>query len=253
MEILLLLILAIPLVFGVRYYLKTQIPEYKGKVGEAVVAKYLKKLPDDEYFVYNDIYLKTGNGSIQIDHLVLSIYGIFVIETKNYSGWIFGSDNQNYWTQIIYNNKTKFKNPIKQNRAHINSLKYILSEYKFLKYFPIIVFTGSAELKSINSMTPVIYEDKLYHYLLRSAEEQIFDKDQLQNISRIVENYIIQDENIEVKHLQNINRNIYERENKIDLLMCPKCDGTLKIRDGSHGKFYGCSKYPICRFTRNCR
>ena len=122
---LIIFIIVIVLILGIRFYIKSNSPEYKGTVGESIVAKYLNKLPENEYTVFNNIYIKCGNSSIQIDHLIISIYGIFVIETKNYSGWIFGNENQNYWTQIIFKNKTKFINPIKQNNSHINSIKYL--------------------------------------------------------------------------------------------------------------------------------
>ena len=248
---LLFLITSIFIILGIRFYIKLQSPKYKGYIGESIVAKYLNKLPKNEYRVFNNIYLKVGNNSIQIDHLIVSIYGIFVIETKNYSGWIFGSDNHNYWTQVIFKNKIKFKNPIKQNISHIKSLKYLLFDYDNLKYYSIIVFTGSAELKSINSLTPVIYESELFRYIIHRKDEQILNIEHMNNIiSRINEN-IIQDKDIEKKHIQNIYKNIYERNNKINSLICPKCNGSLVIRNSLYGKFYGCSNYPNCKFTTN--
>ena len=246
-----ILIIIIAFVFIIRFYLKSQSPEYKGAVGESIVANYLDKLPENEYKVFNNIYLKCGNNSIQIDHLVISLYGIFVIETKNYNGWIFGSENQKSWTQIIYKNKTKFRNPIIQNRSHINPLKYLLYDYTYLKYFPIIVFTGSAELKRIDSLTPVIYENKLDHYALRSKEEQIIDYKQMCEVITRINKYIILDKDIDKIHVQNVNKSIYIKERKIDSMVCPKCDGALVLRNGSYGKFYGCSKYPKCKFTTN--
>lgn len=58
----------------------------------------------------------------QIDHIVVSIHGIFVIETKNYKGWIYGNSNNEYWTQNIYGNKYSLYNPLLQNKNHIKSL-----------------------------------------------------------------------------------------------------------------------------------
>lgn len=67
-------------------------PRIKGYLGEAAVASRLGKLPQEHYRVFNDIMLQTKRGTTQIDHIVVSIYGIFVIETKNYKGWITGSE-----------------------------------------------------------------------------------------------------------------------------------------------------------------
>ena len=77
---------------------------------------------------------------LQIDHVVVSIYGIFVIETKNYSGWIFGDENSQYWAQVIYKTKNRFYNPILQNRGHIKALQGLLQDYSHIRYIPIVVF-----------------------------------------------------------------------------------------------------------------
>lgn len=71
----------------------------KGKRGEKHVAAFLSFLPKKEYKVINDLLLQTGGHSTQIDHVVISVYGIFVIETKYYKGWIYGGENSEYWTQ----------------------------------------------------------------------------------------------------------------------------------------------------------
>jgi len=104
-------------------------PKIKGAIGEKRVIRQLSKLPPEEYKVLNNIMIKTDKGSTQIDHVVISIFGIFVIETKNYNGWIHGSENSEYWTQSIYKNKSSFRNPIRQNRAHIYALKEVLPDY----------------------------------------------------------------------------------------------------------------------------
>jgi len=130
---------------------KVFLPKFKGVIGEYSVAKKLRRLNKNDYIVYNDIYLKNKGRSKQIDHLVLSVYGIFVIETKNYKGWIFGNENSKYWTQTLYKNKYKIFNPVIQSWSHINFLKQISSEFTDLKYFPIVVFAGSGKLKKIKS------------------------------------------------------------------------------------------------------
>lgn len=99
----------------------------------------------------------------QIDHVVISKYELFVIETKNYKGWIFGSENAYEWTQVIFSNKYKLYNPLKQNLGHIKALQSNLVDYPNLNYFPIVVFTGSARLK-VNSSYPVI--TNIYFYLV---------------------------------------------------------------------------------------
>ena len=115
---------------GVFIYLaKCGTPEYKGKMGEERVHNILMQLPD-EYYLMDDIILETGKGTTQIDHVVVSKYGVFAIETKNYRGEIYGDDNRKEWTQMIvtevtypkkwwktytYVTKSHFYNPVKQS------------------------------------------------------------------------------------------------------------------------------------------
>ncbi len=116
MEIIVLLIIIV-----VYFYLKFN----KGKISEKMVHHKLKQLPD-EYHVINNALFSSNGRSTQIDHIVVSPYGVFVIETKGYKGWIFGSENAEYWTQNIYGHKTQFYNPIRQNEGHVKFLSYLL-------------------------------------------------------------------------------------------------------------------------------
>ncbi|PIC83024.1 nuclease-related domain-containing protein [Sporosarcina sp. P1] len=123
-----------------------QLPKWRGAVGERTVQKRLKKLGED-YRAYHDLYVEDAQyGLTQIDHVVVSKYGLHVIETKHYKGWIFGSENQKYWTQVIYKNKQKFYNPIRQNYGHIEALKSRLN-LPNLPACSIIAFSNEVEFK----------------------------------------------------------------------------------------------------------
>ena len=228
-------------------------PKYKGAIGESRVARQLDKLKDKEYKVFNDVLIRTGRGSSQIDHIVISIYGIFVIETKNYSGWIHGHENSEYWTQSIYKKKTKFRNPIRQNWAHIYALKKVLSDFKQATYRPIVVFTGSAGLKNISSKIPVIYD----HQLIRTVKDKTsilnLSIEQVESIADKLNEVIIQDKQAKKEHIHQVQHHAYERKQKEKSLVCPRCGGNLVVRNGPYGKFYGCSNYPKCRYKRSYR
>ena len=89
-----------------------------------------------------------GNSkSVQIDHIVVSPYGVFVIETKNYRGWILGGENSEYWHHVFYKSKYLFYNPIKQNKSHVKFLCYLLKYCGTIPIIPIVVFNDTAELK----------------------------------------------------------------------------------------------------------
>jgi len=111
----------------------------------------------------NNVTFETENGTTQIDHVVVADTGIFVIETKHYSGWIFGSPQDSQWTQVIYKRKSRFQNPIRQNYGHVKALQsfFTLSSEAFI---PVVVFTGDAEFKSDLGPT-VLRLDDLVAYM----------------------------------------------------------------------------------------
>lgn len=104
-------------------------PFLKGKIGEFAVSTHVKLYLNKDYIILNDSTLpEPKNKTTQIDHILLSPYGIFVIETKNYKGWIFGSERQKTWTQKIYKKSYPFQNPLYQNYKHQKVLQEILED-----------------------------------------------------------------------------------------------------------------------------
>ena len=120
----------------------------KGKRGEKRVYNILSKSLPDGFIVLNDIYLPSSDGATtQIDHIVVSQYGVFVVETKNYSGWIFANARDDEWTQVIYRRKSRFQNPLRQNYRHICALAECLGISK--DYFhSVVAFTENCTFKT---------------------------------------------------------------------------------------------------------
>jgi hypothetical protein len=154
----------------------------KGLVGEKKVVAILKKLNPQEYKIINNKIFDFNKSKAQIDHLIISNYGIFVIETKNFEGTIFGEEDSNYWTQKFYNSKENFRNPIKQNAWHIEALKNILAKYPQATYYSIIVFTKNSDLR-IKTITDVVNTDDLIEAIYRHQDRVIsdMDRDQIYN------------------------------------------------------------------------
>ena len=100
MEIVILVLISILIL------IKSYESKVKGYVGEKLVAKKLSKLNKRKYKIINNLLLKTSKGTAQIDHIVISQYGVFVIETKNYKGIITGNEYDDNWNQILFNNKS---------------------------------------------------------------------------------------------------------------------------------------------------
>lgn len=121
---------------------------FKGAIGELRVNTSLRaRLAADDYKILHDLTLPTRNGTTQIDHVVISRFGIFVIETKNMKGWIFGSANQAEWMQVVFRRKSKFQNPIRQNFSHMKAVEGLL-RIPLHKLHGVVAFVGSASPKS---------------------------------------------------------------------------------------------------------
>ena len=248
------LYLLLPIFLYILYlvFKRVYLPRIHGSLGEYSVSRVLKRLNKKDYVVYNDIYLKNNGRTSQIDHLVLSIYGIFVIETKNYKGWIFGNEKSKYWTQTLYKKKYKIFNPIIQNWSHINSIKSLSWELKTQNYFPIVVFAGPAKLKKIDASTPVIKRRKLLRTIKRNRDIYI-THEQLSNIDVIIREAIVSGKGVKKEHRRSVRKIIRETRSNNQSNICPKCGGKLVTRQGKYGRFRGCSNYPKCKFTKNIK
>lgn len=122
--------------------------EQKGARGEAKVSALNQKL-NRHYQALDDILMPLKNGkTTQIDHIIFSPFGIFVIETKNMSGWIFGDENAPYWTQVLPNGRQfSFQNPLHQNRKHCRVISESL-HLPAVNIISVIVFIGDCSFKT---------------------------------------------------------------------------------------------------------
>ena len=247
MELIIIVIIAIAVV-ALLYYIASLLPsqsETRGLRGERMVFSILKELPD-EYYIWNDIVLQRNGYSVQIDHIVISPYGIFVIETKNFKGWIYGNDDCDKWTKMYYGRKYHFNNPVKQNHSHVKALAnlFCMSENQFI---PIVVFLHSAELNT-QTYSTVIYAGQLYEEICK-YRNQVMSLLDVQRLATILNAATVETDNTRNNHMnivyQRINRKDYLVNNKI----CPQCGGKLIGRSGRYGYFLGCSNYPKCKFT----
>jgi hypothetical protein len=221
-------------------------PKIKGYFGEKSVAFFLSGLDESKYKIINNIMLQVGNKTTQIDYVVVSNYGIFVIETKNYKGWILGNEFDDYWTQKIYKSNHRLRNPIKQNYGHIQALKEHLSEFNDVNYISIVTFTTNADLK-IKTKSEVVYTVKLSKTIKKYNTETISNTIKEQIYSKLLSSNVDSKENRQ-EHVKAIHNDIADRDNKLKNNVCPKCNGELVMRKGKHGNFKGCSNYPKCRF-----
>ena len=214
-----------------------------GWFGEHWTKSSLNVLEKNEYVVLNDIMISINGKTHQIDHIVLSKYGIFVIETKQYNGFIKGSKYDKKWVRYIKGKEPiYYTNPIRQNYGHVKALCELLniSESKVFNIVCIPSKNVKLEIEHDGEVTTgLTINDKITSY-----KEKIIDNiDELKD--KIIINNIV-DKDMRKKHIVNIKTNKQEYDNEI----CPKCGGRLVERKGKYGKFLGCSNYPKCRYVR---
>lgn len=227
---------------------KFKSPNIKGSIGERKVSKALNTLENNEYKVINNVMIRTDRGTTQIDHVVISVYGIFVIETKNYKGLIFGNEYDDNWKQVIYKRSERFRNPIKQNYGHVVALKERLNLDKDLLVVSLIAFTNRASLR-VNTQTPVMYDNNVVSYI-RSYNNKLISEDDVKRIYYDLLMSNIDSKDTRKEHVHSIRKNLRERENNINNNICPRCGKALVKRQGKHGEFIGCSGFPKCRFIK---
>ncbi|MBS6763242.1 MAG: NERD domain-containing protein [Clostridium sp.] len=223
--------------------------------------------------VLRNIYVPKDNGETsEIDVLFITQKGIFVIESKNYSGWIFGDEKAAYWTAMLPNKeKKRFYNPIKQNKTHIKWLGQYLKEE--IPLFSVIVFSERCELKKITVESPnipVIKRDRLYavvRNIWENAEDKL-DPTKLDEIYTKLELLTHAGQSVKLSHIENIqsryqkaespqySRKTEPAEYQENNQVCPRCGGKLILRTAKKGAnagnhFYGCSNFPKCRYVCN--
>ncbi|WP_179994847.1 nuclease-related domain-containing protein [Acinetobacter sp. YH16053] len=167
-------------------------PFLKGKVGELAVSTHVKLYLDERYILLNDVTLPDESaGTTQIDHILLSPFGVFVIETKNYKGWIFGGERQKVWTQKIYKKSYKFQNPVYQNYKHIKVLESVLSDIVEPQLLhSVIVFMPDCEFKT--SLPKNVFKGSAWIEFIKGFQHEVIPPMKLKRIQLRIEKEILE-------------------------------------------------------------
>jgi hypothetical protein len=139
--------------------------------GETLVSDLVRaNFSPPDYHLMNHVTLRLHGGTTQIDHILVSRFGVFVIETKDYKGWIFGRPDQAQWTKTIFMFRSRFQNPLLQNDLHVRAVRELLDFLPTSAIRSVVVFTGEAEFKT--RIPPgVFYASELVAYLRNMTEE----------------------------------------------------------------------------------
>lgn len=259
----------------------------KGLYGEFLTWKNLERLDGHKRFLFN-CYLPKDNGeTTEIDVILLHESGVYVLESKNYSGWIFGDENQAYWTQTLpagrgRSKKARFFNPILQNKVHLKWLSQYLGQAPDT-FFSYIVFSNRCTLKKVtltNGQHHVVNRNALLaavksnvrktgHLLTADEIDQLYTKleplTQVSEVQKLAHIQAIQAKQpaakaktckkpavagSEAARPQPVPQGAADTPP-----VCPRCGGMLILRTATKGKkagtrFWGCTNYPKCRYTQ---
>ena len=142
------ILLALAVGFVIGRYRASRASAYQNR-GEALLSHVVRTnfgFPD--YHLMNHVTLQLKDGTTQVDHILVSRFGVFVIETKDYKGWIFADAKQANWTQVLFKLKFRLQNPIFQNSRHVRAVQGLLDFLPPGAIKSVVVFTGEAEFKT---------------------------------------------------------------------------------------------------------
>jgi len=220
-----------------------------GRIGESAInAKYSEQLDKSIYHVINDVVIKAGNGTTQIDQIIVSKFGIFVVEIKNMEGLIYGIPAWENWKcmKLLGGRDFQFKNPIRQNDIHVKMLKYLLNLQEDDKFISMIVFISQGFL---NNMPPNVIKSQQYLNFIRSRTVELLSEEKVNQIVQTIQTNRLSSEDHE-KYINSFNQT--PKADKDNPPQCPRCGKTMVLRTSKKGKyqgnqFWGCSGYPNCK------
>lgn len=197
------------------------------------------------YARVHDLIVPCRAGTTQIDHVLVSVYGVFVVETKNMSGWIFGDERARKWTQSIYGKKFQFQNPLHQNFRHVKALEELLGLPDSVIH-PVVFFIGECEFKT--PMPANVLNRGLSRYI-QSFTARVFTPEEAAALRKRLLDLKANPAAGRTLHIQGL-------KGRHNGETCPKCGSALVMRTARRGanaggSFYGCTGYPKCRYTRN--
>lgn len=250
-------------------------PWFKGMIGEWLINLSIRLFLDKrEYHLLNNVTLQLEQGTTQIDHVLVSRFGVFVIETKNMKGWIFGDPRHKRWTQQLFRRRHSFQNPLHQNYLHVMTLKSLLGLAEH-QLHSIVYFIGDCAFKTpmpdnvMNRGLIRFIKGKTTPVLIPAEVTRVIDTIQR---GRLAANWQTHKQHVaqlkarhsDVSHpplpvaampvvnqVVNAAPTITESLTKPNQL-CPRCGNLMVLRTAKRGdnrgnQFWGCSGFPKCR------
>ena len=212
-------IVAIVLVLVVLYFTGKKLLQLRkirvGKNGEKKVGRALEKIArksSNRYRVIHDIYLPLYDKTTQIDHIVIGRFGMVVVETKAMNGEIYGTEKDNDWANVVNDRKTRFYNPLLQNKTHVDCVRHILKKENIyrIQVDSLVVFSQKTAILNIPRKLPVITINLLKKYFKKSRYRQDHQVDVERTYEALMKNRVTDPEKIR-QHNENVRKMAREK------------------------------------------
>jgi restriction system protein len=223
---------------------------FKGWRGEAFVKRVARRrLPAESYHPLHDVTLATPDGTTQIDHIFVSRFGIFVVETKNMNGWIFGGESQAQWTQTLFRRSFKFQNPLRQNYKHVKAVQAV-AHMPSNAIHSVVVFVGRSTFKSAMPRNVTRHRD-CFTYITSFRDPLLSDSQVQRTVTALQAARLRPTRRTRREHVQALRA----RADTFAERKCPRCGSSMVVRTARRGnnagnQFWGCSAFPACRVVQ---
>ncbi|WP_050774299.1 nuclease-related domain-containing protein [Shewanella benthica] len=200
-----ILLLVFSLLLGVMgRYFKKHAARRRGQAGEKRIEKRLKScFAKGECRIFTNLVLSTDSGSLtEVDLVLLCRSGVFVIESKNYRGWIFGDPKRATWTQVLHKRRSQFQNPLHQNYKHCLAIAHCLGLATGIE--SLVVFSDQVTFKT-QMPANVVQEVGLVSYI-RSFKHEVFTAAEFnRHGERLADVQLLSDKAAKRRHLDELN------------------------------------------------
>lgn len=178
-----------------------------GALGEYKTSRQFENIKYQHKIIYNCYIPKTNGETTEIDIVAITEKGIWVIENKNYKGWIFGDAYSKKWCQILNKDKYFFYNPIWQNKTHIKYLSNILNTIPE-NYFKSIIVFNKATIKKISfpDNNTYVLDINQFCKFLNEPHPDLLSPEQINSIYERLLPYTNVSKEQKKKHIDDINK-----------------------------------------------
>ena len=219
-----------------------------GAFGEYQTTRRLEQVPGHKRFLINAYVPKENGKTSECDVIMLHASGVYVFESKNYGGWIFGNEDQQYWTQRFSNgHKERFFNPCMQNAAHINALQQRYPDIAPEAFISVVVFSERCRLRGVTVHSGRVIVSKREHLIAAITphlKHNLFVDQDIERMYATMKALTSVTDAVKEQHVQQV-ADVAEHRT------CPWCGKSLVLRTRrkSGTRFWGCAGYPTCKYT----